>query len=56
MVEIYRKPLFDLISRQTKLVEMVSADSLSSVGVSLSIGKNFCATSHFDSDMGYSFG
>ena len=54
-MSVFKLPLCDLVSRQSKVLDQLKVSPFASLGTALGVGKNFCATSHVDSDMGYTF-
>ena len=54
-MRVFKLPLFDLVSRQSKVLDQLRESPFASLGIALGVGKNFCATSHVDADMGFTF-
>ena len=55
VVGVFKKPLYDLCLRQKAIIEETSRSTLTTVGLALAAGRDYCSSSHVDDDMAFTF-
>ena len=55
VVEVFKLPLWDLVSRQKGILDLLLQSSYTSLGNAVAVRKNFSSSSHTDPDVGYTF-
>ena len=55
VVDVFRLPLFDLLTRQKRVMDMIVQSNFSKAGLALAVGKNYQSSAHKDDDMGFTF-
>ena len=55
VVKVFEVPLADLTYRQKNMFSQLIRTPISSMGLAVSVGENFCSSSHRDTDMSFTF-
>ena len=55
VVDVFRLPLFELLTRQRRVMDMIVQSNFSEAGLAVAVGKNYQSSAHVDDDMGFTF-
>ena len=55
VVQVFKLPLWDLVCRQKRILDLLLMSSYNSLGNAVAVGKNFSSSCHTDQDGGYTF-